>query len=246
MDVVTGKWSLFHDKAESSLVPGFTDRVDISPVFLESSLTVVFVLLAVALALLVLFAVRKYSQKAAEEGRSKKDKERLLSLLGTAIAVLYRWLAFPVTAGFWLVLSLAGYLGNLRLPVTHEGLFASAAASSLAMLLVWALAEVVFFFEGCHSKAAHPLSGEKEVSDWYIPFFLFRITALSVLLQAGVFSSFSAVAYPIFGVELIYFIGLLFRCSYKSLINRICSAVVEMASLCALVLALIRKIDSPT
>jgi hypothetical protein len=47
--------------------------------------------------------------------------------------------------------------------------------------------------------------------------------------------------YPILGVELVYFLGLLFRRSYLSVLHRVCASIVEAVSLFALTLPLVKQ-----
>jgi hypothetical protein len=148
LELLTGKWSLFYVKTDQLLIPGLTDRIEMSPFFLETSLVVTIGLLVLTIIFLVLSTV-KFCTKA-ERVDKKKDKNFQIvkenTLLEKAIAILYRWLLFPIAAGFWLVLSLSGYVNSRRLTDEHEGLFASDLGSSLAMLLVWTVAGCIFFF----------------------------------------------------------------------------------------------------
>jgi hypothetical protein len=126
------------------------------------------------------FAERKNDKESREMAEEPTRLEK-------AIVIIYRWLLFPTVAGFWLVLSLSGYVNNRRLSVEHEGFFASSFGSSLAMLLAWGAASCVFFFEVCYcNEKKYPLSGEQKVSSWYVPLFLLRIASISLLLQLGI------------------------------------------------------------
>jgi hypothetical protein len=48
-------------------------------------------------------------------------------------------------------------------------------------------------------------------------------------------------AYPILGVELVYFLNLLLRRAYLSPLHRVCASIVEAPSLFALALPLAQK-----
>jgi hypothetical protein len=57
--LVTGYWSHFYEAADSKLVSGFTDRVQLTPQFLESSLVVSCVLFVVFSLWMILLIVQK-------------------------------------------------------------------------------------------------------------------------------------------------------------------------------------------
>jgi hypothetical protein len=60
--LVTGYWSLFYDAADSKLVSDFSDRVQLAPQFLESSLVVSCVLFVVFSLWMILLAVRRCTE----------------------------------------------------------------------------------------------------------------------------------------------------------------------------------------
>jgi hypothetical protein len=131
-------------------------------------------------------ATKEASKTTKEKGKSNKYTKECTGV-EKVIIILYCWLLFPIASGFWLVLSLSGYVGSLRFEVEREGLFASSFCSSLAMLVTWAATGCIFFFEVCYCDVTHRLRGEKNVSNWYTSFFLLRIGCLSLLLQLGVY-----------------------------------------------------------
>jgi hypothetical protein len=201
-----------------------------SPIFLESSLVVVATLVILGAVFIVLkitqLSAVPHSKATKEEIKSNKCTREFTDL-GNAISILYRWLLFPTITGFWLALSISGYVSNFRFAVEHEGIFAFSLFSSLAMLVAWTVVGCIFFFEVCYCDVKHRLRGEKKVSNWYIPFFLLRIGCLSLLLQLGIYLQFSRMFYPVLGVELIYFVVLLFRRSYLSVLHKVCASIVE-------------------
>jgi hypothetical protein len=52
--MVTGYWALFHDENDQIFIPPFSERVDVTPYFLENSLIVLTVLMPATVVLLVL------------------------------------------------------------------------------------------------------------------------------------------------------------------------------------------------
>ena len=54
LHLVTGYWALFHDESDQNFSPPFSEKVDMTPYFLENSLVVLAVLMPVALVFLVL------------------------------------------------------------------------------------------------------------------------------------------------------------------------------------------------
>jgi hypothetical protein len=113
---VTGFWSLFHKASYNSLVPGFSDRVEVSPYFLESSLIVGGVIILAFVVRTLLIYVRLFCQK--EEPLTEENSTKYVpdSKLNKPIELLYTSVIFPLTAGFLLVLLLAGFVNNMRLP----------------------------------------------------------------------------------------------------------------------------------
>ena len=54
LELVAGFWSMFHQEQDSDFSPPFSQKVDMTPFFLENSLIVVAVLLPVTIAFLIL------------------------------------------------------------------------------------------------------------------------------------------------------------------------------------------------
>lgn len=108
------------------------------------------------------------------------------------IKILYSFLIFPVTAGFFMILSIAVFINSLRLN-QDENIF-PLFLNSTFILLVLVMFGVIFSIE---IFLTIPLGGEKDVKFWYIPFFLFKITFLTLLIEIGIVHSFSSVVYMI-------------------------------------------------
>ena len=115
LKMVTGFWSLFHKAAYNSLLPGFSDRVEVSPYFLESSLIVGGIIILAFVVRTILIYVRLFCQK--EEPLTEENSTKYVpdSKLNKPIQLLYTSVIFPLTAGFLLVLLLASFVNNMRL-----------------------------------------------------------------------------------------------------------------------------------
>jgi hypothetical protein len=145
-----------------------------------------------------------------------------------------------IATGFWIVLSYQGTPAVSDLQSRTKVSSRPAYSLPLAMLVAWTVAGCIFF-EVCNGDVKHRLRGEKKVSSWYIPFFLLRIGCLCLLLELGIYPQLNRMFYPVMGVELIYFVALLFRPSYLSVLHKVCSSIVETPAIFALMLPLVHK-----
>ena len=111
LELVCGFWSIFHDESDSDFSPPFSQRVNMTPFFLENIL-ILFVVLIPVTAIFIL--CKYYLHKKTIEITDVEKPDRLaentptvLIRLSCIIKVLYRMLIFPISAGFMLVLMIS-------------------------------------------------------------------------------------------------------------------------------------------
>ena len=111
LEAVTGLWSIFHEESDSNFSPPFSQRVNMTPFFLENIL-ILFVVLIPVTAIFIL--CKYYLHKKTIEITDVEKPDRLaentptvLIRLSCIIKVLYRMLIFPISAGFMLVLMIS-------------------------------------------------------------------------------------------------------------------------------------------
>ena len=109
--LVTGYWLLFGQNNYSYL-PGFTDRLQLGPYFLENSFIIVISLLLFTLLFLIFaFATYCLDKKISS---SKEVTNSSKSFLKYGGKIVYNWFIFPLTIGFLIVLSLSAFVGCFR------------------------------------------------------------------------------------------------------------------------------------
>ena len=125
LELVTGFWSMFHEESDSDFSPPFSQRVDLTPFFLENSLIVVAVLIPATVAFLILkcYIHTKTVTGAEQPNRLDENPPTELKRLGCIVRALYRMLLFPLSAGFMLVLSLSCNIQALRFTNTRTPTF---------------------------------------------------------------------------------------------------------------------------
>jgi len=120
LNPVTGGWSLFSNN--NSLLPKLTDMINLSPIFIESSIIVVGSLVAVLILWGVFIFCKHCSYQLGNDIEIdklslKKDQTdaSLVSLKSSkGVTITYNYLLFPLISGFILVLSLSAFLKNSR------------------------------------------------------------------------------------------------------------------------------------
>jgi hypothetical protein len=87
--------------------------MELSLTFIEGNLTVTIILGMLALVSVVLLQAKRCSSTVNSDNQEvvKTDKT---NRLGIAVRGVYRWFIFPVIAGFFLMLTLAGHTNGLR------------------------------------------------------------------------------------------------------------------------------------
>ena len=149
MELVTVLWSLFQDQKDENLLTPFTERVQITPYFLENNVIVIGALLAVSI--LQIFLGGYLVVKSDESGRRVlKKEEECKERVWTIIKKLYSSFLFPVAAGFFLILSISGLMSYLRL--TGESRHFPLTVNSFSLLLVGIVIGAVLFIEFSRRK----------------------------------------------------------------------------------------------
>ncbi len=98
-------------------------------------------------------------------------------------------------ASFLIVLSVAGYVNNRRLPSKSD--ISISMLDALSMLLAWFSMGAVGFIEFSFIKRYSSLQGEKDVKKWYVPCLLIRSLIIIFLILIGIPSSLSKTLYAI-------------------------------------------------
>ena len=91
-----------------------------------------------------------------------------------------------------MILSTAAFINSLRL--NQDENFFPLFLNSACILLILLMFGVIFSIE---IYLTTPLGGEKDVKFWYIPFYLFKVAFLTLLIELGIVHSFSSVVYMI-------------------------------------------------
>ena len=117
--VVTGYW-LFQSEDYEEVLPPFTERVRLSPYFLESTFAVTSLVLLVLLFLYVCHVLEYFTEEDEEERRRRRNRRRKRSAwnrVQIALQIIYNFLLVPLTAGFVFVWLLSAYLNSRRFAV---------------------------------------------------------------------------------------------------------------------------------
>ena len=117
--VVTGYW-LFQSEDYEEVLPPFTERVWLSPYFLESTFAVASLVLLVLLFLYVCHVLEYFTEEDEEERRRRRNRRRKRSAwnrVQIALQIIYNFLLVPLTAGFVFVWLLSAYLNSRRFAV---------------------------------------------------------------------------------------------------------------------------------
>ena len=220
LELVAGFWSMFHQEQDSDFRPPFSQRVDLTPFFLENSLIVVALLIPVTIAFLILkcYLRTKAVTDAEQPDRPDENPPTEPTRLGCVVRWLYRTLVFPLSAGFMLVLLLSCNIQDLRFFNARTPTLPSI-LGSVSKLLTLLIISGVFSSEILFKKDES--IGLTEAKSRYIPLFLLRSTFISVLIFLGALFGFDTLLYFIVGVQTLYFLMVTFGRPYKKVFENI-------------------------
>ena len=207
---------IFHEDSDSEFFPPFSQRVDLTPFFLENSLIIVAVLVPVTVAFILLKRSLFYKTIVITDverpDRLDENPPKELIRLACIVRALYRMLIFPLSAGFMLVLMLSCHIQSMSFLNSRSPTF-PIILSSVAKLLVMLILSNVCSTEIFAKKSEFSeLVGAK---GWYIPLFLLRSLLISVLIFLGALFGFDTFLYWIIGIQTFYFMMVTFGRPYR-------------------------------
>jgi hypothetical protein len=150
---------------------------------------------------------------------------------------------FPITAGFFIVLSVSAYVSCRRLSQSSSAFLCN--LNSLSLLFAISMMGAITYIECSSSYTHRHLKGESNVKNWYVPLFLLRSFAIALLIEAGIPLSLSKTLYAAIAIEVVYLVLILIKRPYESILHGVGVIFCEVTTLYSLFLALIRHFFVP-
>ena len=138
-----------------------------------------------------------------------------------------------------IVFCLSAYLNNCRI---LTGLTRTTMAlNSVALLLVWMIISTALAGEIFRLFPYGGPSQHSKMKAWYIPFYIFKLTVLSLLYSLQIQFRFSYILEILLGIQVFFVLLLVLGKPYRSAFMAIGAIISELTAVFSLLMALMRK-----
>jgi hypothetical protein len=236
---VTGFLAFIFSGEDSEVISPFSERYALSSLFLKTEAVVIALLAAAVILWVILTLGQLLAGKASDFDYTHENPDEYPRLSAFARG-LYRWLIFPVTAGFLLPLLLGVHIACRRLTPSEK--FPLLHINSLALLLCAFVVSVCTICEICRSRFLAHYQGQPGASRWYPTVFMLRVFVFATLVEVGLPSpGVKWVPYALFVCQLLYTVLLVCFRPYSSALNQVGLLFCEGTVLFSLGLSLLSR-----
>ena len=247
MKVATGGWFLFYQDQDSEWRAPFSERVQMTPYFLEDTAVVLAIVLAFVLVWMAMWLYHHY-QTATRESTGIKttlSEAQFFAKLRELMGRLYQVFLFPFAAGFMIIFMVSVYVdtSGLGREMGYDSAIPLMVNAPLMLVGVLVFA-VIFAIEFVDLRGldngqygvdhGQHLQGMKEAKPWYIRLFMVRSFAMVILITVGVTVGYRLLIYVMVGLQLSYLVAMLKLRPYYRAIDNIGVVALETSTLMAL------------